>query len=555
MPEGETLNDEILQMLRLPNGEEPSIFDLFAEKEGFRAEDLVSRAQELLPCGLTGSELMKQVREEAGAFVKTLEKGQFTEKALDEGMKLSFVQKADAGWQEKLKGLGAWISRDLYRRLRETEEEITHTLDGISAQYIQPGPSGSPHAGGVSLLPAGRNFYGIDPRKLPTKAAWETGKELGDEVIAQYIRDEGKYPENVGMVFWSGSNMRSHGQCIAEFLYFMGLRPVWEKGSLMVKQLEVIPLSKLKRPRIDVTARISGLFRDTMPAVVSLLDRAVLLAASLDEEDSDNFVKHHISEDSQALVEKGMKPEEAWREAAYRIFGDAPGTYGAGVSALLENRNWKSLDDLAHVFVRWGGHAYGARSNGIYKPELFEKRLSHMEVTIKNEDNHETNMMSSDDYNAYYGGLIAAVRSYSGKKPHSYEGDSTDRSRVKVRTVQEQAKRVFRAESVNPKFIEGMMKHGYKGAADLSSRVSISFQWDATSDVMEDWMYEKLAEKYALDSKVQDWMKQVNPWALQRITETLLEAEKRGLWNAREETLDRLQQLYLDVEGELEGEE
>ena len=555
MPEGETLNDEILQMLRLPNGEEPSIFDLFAEKEGFRAEDLVSRAQELLPCGLTGSELMKQVREEAGAFVKTLEKGQFTEKALDEGMKLSFVQKADAGWQEKLKGLGAWISRDLYRRLRETEEEITHTLDGISAQYIQPGPSGSPHAGGVSLLPAGRNFYGIDPRKLPTKAAWETGKELGDEVIAQYIRDEGKYPENVGMVFWSGSNMRSHGQCIAEFLYFMGLRPVWEKGSLMVKQLEVIPLSKLKRPRIDVTARISGLFRDTMPAVVSLLDRAVLLAASLDEEDSDNFVKHHISEDSQALVEKGMKPEEAWREAAYRIFGDAPGTYGAGVSALLENRNWKSLDDLAHVFVRWGGHAYGARSNGIYKPELFEKRLSHMEVTIKNEDNHETNMMSSDDYNAYHGGLIAAVRSYSGKKPHSYEGDSTDRSRVKVRTVQEQAKRVFRAESVNPKFIEGMMKHGYKGAADLSSRVSISFQWDATSDVMEDWMYEKLAEKYALDSKVQDWMKQVNPWALQRITETLLEAEKRGLWNAREETLDRLQQLYLDVEGELEGEE
>ena len=178
-----------------------------------------------------------------------------------------------------------------------------------------------------------------------------------------------------------------------------------------------------------------------------------------------------------------------------------------------------------------------------------------MEVTIKNEDNHETNMMSSDDYNAYHGGLIAAVRSYSGKKPHSYEGDSTDRSRVKVRTVQEQAKRVFRAESVNPKFIEGMMKHGYKGAADLSSRVSISFQWDATSDVMEDWMYEKLAEKYALDSKVQDWMKQVNPWALQRITETLLEAEKRGLWNAREETLDRLQQLYLDVEGELEGEE
>ena len=304
-----------------------------------------------------------------------------------------------------------------------------------------------------------------------------------------------------------------------------------------------------------MTARISGLFRDTMPVVVQLLDKAVLLAASLDEPEEENFIKKHITHESQAMMEKGMGKEEAWREAAYRVFGDAPGTYGAGVAALLENKNWDTLDDLAHVFVRWGGHAYGAKSNGIYKPELFEKRLSHMEVTIKNEDNHETNMMSSDDYNAYHGGLIAAVRSYSGKKPHSYEGDSTDKSQIKVRTVEEVAKRVFRAESINPKFIEGMMKHGYKGAADLSSRVSISFQWDATSDVMEDWMYEKLAEKYALDRHVQDWMKEVNPWALQRITETLLEAEKRGLWHAKEETLGALQDLYLEVEGELEEEE
>ena len=555
MPEGDILQNEILQMLRLPNGEQPSIFELFAEKEGFTVDTLIRDAQTLLKGNRTGSEWMKQIRSEAESFVAALMEKDFTDEGLQDGMALPFVQSADPAWQKKLRQLGTYISADLYHRLTGTKQEMVHTLEGISAKYIQPGPSGSPHAGGVSLIPAGLNFYGIDPRKLPTKAAWEIGKELGDQVIEQFIADEGKYPENVGMVFWSGSNMRSHGQCIAEFLYLMGLKPVWEKGSLMVKHLEVIPLSELKRPRIDVTARISGLFRDTMPVVVSLLDKAVLLAASLDEPEEENFVKHHISVDSAAMVEKGMKPEEAWREAAYRVFGDAPGTYGAGVAALLENKNWDTLDDLAHVFVRWGGHAFGAKSNGTYKPELFENRLAHMEVTIKNEDNHETNMMSSDDYNAYHGGLIAAVRSYSGKQPHSYEGDSTDRSQVKVRTVQEVAKRVFRAESINPKFIEGMMKHGYKGAADLSSRVSISFQWDATSDVMEDWMYEKLAEKYALDRKVQDWMKEVNPWALQRITETLLEAEKRGLWNAKEETLGELQQLYLDVEGELEDDE
>ena len=356
------------------------------------------------------------------------------------------------------------------------------------------------------------------------------------------------------MVFWSGANMRSHGQCIAEFLYLMGIRPLWEPGSLYVKRLEPIPLSELKRPRIDVTARISGLFRDTMPSVVSLLDKAVLLAASLTENEEDNFVRKHISKDSRAMEEKGMPQKEAWREAAYRIFGDAPGTYGAGVAALLEEKNWDNLDDLANVFIRWGGHAYGAKSNGNYKPELFRERLTHMEVTIKNEDNHETNMMSSDDYNAYHGGLIAAVRSCSGKKPHSYEGDSTDRNHIQVRTVEEVAKRVFRTETANPKFIEGLMEHGYKGAADLSNRVAVSFQWDATSDVMEDWMYEKMTEAYALDPQVQDWMKRVNPWALARITETLLEANQRGLWQAKEETLDALEKLYLEVEGEIEEE-
>lgn len=308
------------------------------------------------------------------------------------------------------------------------------------------------------------------------------------------------------------------------------------------------------RPRIDVTARISGLFRDTMPTVVELLDKAVLLAADLNESENDNYIKKHISEESSLMEKNGMTHEESWRNAAYRIFGDAPGTYGAGVSALLESKNWQTVDDLADVFVRWGGHAYGGAVKGEYSPELFRKRLSVMDVTVKNEDNHETNMLSSDDYNAYHGGMIAAVRSIRGSAPHSYAGDSADRLRPKVRTVQEEAKRIFRMESINPRYINGMMNHGYKGASDMSKMVSVSFQWDATSEVMEDWMYEKYAEKYALDEKVQDWMKRVNPWALQRITETLLEAEARGLWNAKEKTMKELKNLYLSIEGELEGE-
>lgn len=542
MPKGETLIHEILALLRLPNGDIPSICELLAEEEGTSVDTLLGQAQTLYPNGLTGGEWMARLQKKAEGLVRKLAEMHFDK------------EKAKALGTEREQPLLRFVCEEVYPRLAETKKEMEHTLRGLSARYIVPGISGSPHAGGVSLLPAGVNFYGIDPRRLPTRTAWEVGKELGDQVISQYIESEGRYPESVGMVFWSGANMRSHGQCIAEFLYLMGIRPIWEPGSLYVKRMEPIPLSELQRPRIDVTARISGLFRDTMPAAVSLMDRAVLLAASLAENDEDNYVRKHISEDSRIMEEKGSPKEEAWREAAYRIFGDAPGTYGAGVAALLEEKNWDSLDDLANVFIRWGGHAYGSRSNGSYKPELFRERLAHMEVTIKNEDNHETNMMSSDDYNAYHGGLIAAVRSCSGKKPHAYEGDSSDRSRIKVRTVEAAAKRIFRTETVNPKFIEGLMQHGYKGAADLSNRVAVSFQWDATSDVMEDWMYEKLSAAYALDPKVQDWMKRVNPWALSRITETLLEAARRGLWQAKEETVDALEKLYLEVEGEIEEE-
>lgn len=215
-----------------------------------------------------------------------------------------------------------------------------------------------------------------------------------------------------------------------------------------------------------------------------------------------------------------------------------------------ESKNWETIDDIADVYVRWGGHAYGGKTKGKSLPQQFRKRMGSLDITIKNEDNHETNMLSSDDYNAYHGGMIAAVRSIMGSAPRSYCGDVTDRTRVTMHSVQEEAKRLFRSEAINPKFIKGMMQHGYKGAADMANMIAHSFQWDATSAVMEDWMYEKYAEKYTFDPAVQEWLRDVNPWALQRMTEILLEAEQRGLWQAKPETKEELQKLYLDMEGE-----
>ena len=467
-------------------------------------------------------------------------------------MKLSLITAGPEEWQQKISSLAEYIIKEIYPRLTDTKNEMEHTLAALSGKYVPPGPSGSPSAGGVDLLPSGRNFYGVDPRALPSQAGWIAGMKLGDRMIDKYIGDEGKYPENIGMVLWSGPNMRSSGQDIAEFLYLLGIRPVWQKGSLRVTGLEVIPLNELKRPRIDVTARISGLFRDTLPHLAELMDSAVLLAAKLDEPDEDNFVRKHIREESKALEAGGASADDAWRSAAFRVFGDAPGTYGSGINIVLDSKNWESEKDLADIYVRWGGHAFGGGRRGEYQPELFKKRLAQMELTVKNEDSHDMNILSSDDYNGFHGGMIAAVKSFGQKEPVSYVGDSANRSAPKMRTVAEEMKRVVRAESLNPKYIEGLMQHGYKGAMDMANRLNISFQWDATSNVMEDWMYNDYAEKYAFDPKVQQWMKKVNPWALQNIAETLLEAEQRQMWNADDETKEKLQELYLSVEGEIE---
>lgn len=375
---------------------------------------------------------------------------------------------------------------------------------------------------------------------------------MAEDVINKFVAEEGRYPESVGILLWATYNMRSNGQCMAEFMRLMGVRPVWQKGTLKVKGIEIIPLDELKRPRVDVTGRISSLFRDTLPGAVCWLDKAVQQVAALDESFEDNFVRKHVVEESQRLESEGVDKELAWRQASYRIFGDPPGAHGAGVSALLASRNWDDLGDIADVYVRWGAHVYGEGEKGQYRPQLFTERMAKLEVTVSNIDNRESNLLNSDDYNAYRGGMIAAVRNFSGKMPKNYCSDSSDRQHVVIRTLAEEVKRLFRGEAINPKYIRGMKEFGYKGAGDLATYVDNCFQWDATSAVMEDWMYEKFAEKYALDTDMQKWFAEVNPWALHRLTEVLLEAEQRQLWNAKPQTKQSLQELLLNIEGEIE---
>lgn len=552
-PAGDILVSEVEHLLRLSNSNMPALIDVWAEKFGTTQDALEKDPTAFIEeLDKTASEVMNLIRSESHAFVAAMAEENFTMDAVNAVMQLPVVTAGTVEWQAKLMGIAQYIAMEIVPRLMKTTDELQHTMDALAGGYVAAGQSGSPSAGGVDLLPSGRNFYATDPRALPSQAGWLTGKKLGNRMIEKYITDEGHYPENIGMVLWSGPNMRSSGQDIAEFFYLLGVRPVWQRGSLRVTGLEVIPCEELKRPRIDVTARISGLFRDTLPQLAELMDKAVLMVAELDESDDDNFVRKHIREDCEALKSSGTDPDAAWRSAAFRVFGDAPGTYGSGINVVLDSKNWESEKDLADVYVRWGGHVFGGGKRGEFRPELFKKRLATTELTVKNEENHDMNILSSDDYNGFHGGMIAAIKSFGGKAPTSYVGDSANRGKPKIRTVAEEMKRVVRSESLNPKYIEGLMQHGYKGAMDMANRLNISFQWDATSDVMEDWMYEDYAKKYAFDPKVQQWMKKVNPWALQNIAETLLEAEQRKMWDAEDETKQKLRELYLSVEGELE---
>ncbi len=553
-PQNDVLIEYLLALTRLDNGEVPSLPQIIASSYGYDYYMLLENSGQMISDGSkTYGALLDEIRIQCREMILLLAEYDFDMQQGQERMiKLPWVARMEQNLQREMGQVISYICEKLVPNLEKTEQEMVNLVGALEGKFIEPGPAGAPTSGMADILPTGRNFYGVDPRLIPTPVAWEIGQKLGECVIAQYIAEEGYYPENIGMIMWSGCNMRSHGQCIAEFLYLLGVRPVWQRGSRRVVNLEVIPLVELKRPRIDVTARISGLFRDTQPMAVKWMDKAVSMVAELDESLELNYVRKHVLADIEGLQEEGIDDKQAMMQACYRIFGCPPGAYGAGVGNLLEEKNWETVDDLAKVYVRWGAHAYGENSSGTFVPKLFSRRLSTLDVTVKNEDNREVHMLNSDDFNAYHGGMIAAVRSLRGKTPKSYCGDSSDRNHVVVRSLEEEFKRIFRGETMNPKYIEGMKQHGYKGAADLAGVVAHCYDWDATSEVMEDWMYDGLAGKYALDDDMQEWMKEVNPWALERITEKLLEAMQRGMWQANEETKEQLQQLYLDIEGDLE---
>nr|WP_243870047.1 cobaltochelatase subunit CobN [Amycolatopsis granulosa] len=441
----------------------------------------------------------------------------------------------------------AFAATEIVPRLAGTSAEIDAVLHALDGGYIAAGPSGSPLRGLVNVLPTGRNFYTVDPKAIPSRLAWETGQALAESLLRRYREDTGEWPKSVGLSVWGTSAMRTSGDDAAEVLALLGVQPVWDDASRRVTGLEPVPLAELGRPRIDVTVRISGFFRDAFPHVVDLLDDAVRLVASLDEPAADNFVRAHVQAD---LAAHGNE-----RRATTRIFGSKPGAYGAGILPLLDSGNWRDDADLAEVYATWGGYAYGRGLDGAEARPDMESAYRRIEVAAKNTDTREHDIADSDDYFQYHGGMIAFTRALTGRAPASYVGDSTSPDSVRTRSLSEETARVFRARVVNPRWIAAMRRHGYKGAFELAATVDYLFGFDATAGVVPDWMYEKLSRSYVLDEQNQEFLAQANPWALRGIIERLTEAADRGLWAEPDpELLGRLREVYLRTEGELEGE-
>jgi cobaltochelatase CobN len=496
--------------------------------------------------GLKDSALAAEV-DRVEALARALVQG-LEDRAWDPGQVDAVVaevlQEQDAG----VAGVLAFAATQVVPRLAGTRDELDAVLHALDGGFVPAGPSGSPLRGLVNVLPTGRNFYTVDPRAVPSRLAWETGVAMADSLLARHLAETGEHPRSVGLSVWGTSAMRTSGDDVAEVLALLGVQPEWDEASRRVGDLRVVPLEELGRPRIDVTVRISGFFRDAFPHVIAMLDDAVRMVAELDEPPELNFVRAHAQAD---LREHGDE-----RRATTRIFGSAPGSYGAGILQVVEAGNWRDDADLAEVYTQWGGFAYGRGLDG--KPASDDMRTNYRRIAVaaKNIDTREHDIADSDDYFQYHGGMIATVRVLTGREPAAYVGDSTTPDAVRTRSLAEETARVFRSRVVNPRWVAAMQKHGYKGAFELAATVDYLFGFDATAGVVHDWMYDALARGYVLDETNQEFMKRSNPWALRGIVERLGEAAERGLWAEPDpDVVAAMQQIYLDVEGDLEDRE
>ncbi|MCM2130470.1 cobaltochelatase subunit CobN [Larsenimonas rhizosphaerae] len=425
---------------------------------------------------------------------------------------------------------------------RSAENELYAIRHALSGRFVPPGPSGAPTRGRLDTLPTGRNFFSVDSRAVPSKMAWTLGQQSAELLIERHLQEHGDYPEHIGISVWGTSTMRTGGDDIAQALALLGVKPRWAAGSQRVTGFEIIPGFLLGRPRVDVTLRVSGLFRDAFPNLMHLMDAAIHQLAEFEEPPELNTIRRHVTAREAAL--KATLPADQARETArHRVFGSRPGTYGAGLQGLIDERCWSDRSDLTEAYLNWGGYAYGEHAFGTPARQALAYQLSQLDAVVQNQDNREHDLLDSDDYYQFQGGMTNAVTTLKGNAPAVYHGDHSQPAHPRIRTLKEELDRVLRSRALNPKWHSAMREHGYKGAFEMATTVDYLFAYDATTMLIADYQYEAVTQALLFDTDNRHFLEAHNPQALQEMGERLLEACQRGLWQTpgiREEQLEHL---------------
>ena len=536
LPSGERRIGFISSIVRFDSGSS-SPRRIIADILGFDLTDLLTGQDRYSDeQGMSYGAILEQVDRELDRFIGSVLDDPSLPVALIFGKRISNGQ---AGELDTLRARVIDISQRI-----DASREIESLLHGMDGRYIPAGPSGQITRGHENVLPTGRNFYSLDPYRVPTKSAWRVGQRLADALIDKYSREEGAVPENVAFYWMAGDIMASDGEMFAEMLWLIGVRPVWQKNG-QVKSFEIIPLHKLGHPRIDITVRTTGILRDNFSNCYELLDDALQAVAALDEPPEKNFVRRHTQK---SMVEDGA----GFRDATLRIFSSLPGSYASGVNLAVLSSAWKTQGDLADIFVAYNGYAYGRDVQGKDAHEQLATSLSTVSITFNKVQSDEHDLLGCCCYFGTHGGFTAAARHYSGNVVKPYYGDTREPEHVEVRDLSDEIRRVVRTKLLNPKWIDGMKVHGYKGASDIMKRVTRVYGWSASTQEVDDWIFNDIADTFVNNDEMREFFEENNPHALEEIARRLLEASQRSLWDADPRVLDELKKNYLEIESWME---
>ena len=541
IPEGDALVDMITSILRFEGVESQSIRSHICEMIGLSLPIILTRQGHFYSdYGMTGGQIVAELDRVSRNIIRLFLNGE------DFRGQEEVMGKLKVKFTLKFPEINSFRPRveDIAQRILDSRE-IDALLSGMDGDFIPAGPAGIVTRGRDDVLPTGRNMYSLDPEMVPTKAAWEVGRRLGNAVIEKFQKEENRYPENMALYWMTTDIMWADGEGMAQLLYMLGVEPVWLPNG-KVRSFRIIPLSELGRPRIDVTVKISGILRDNFQNCINLVDDAIHAVAALNEPEDMNFIRKHTLE---AMQEN---KELSFDDAAARLFGAQPGTYTAGVNLLIYSSSWEQQGDIGDLFTLYNQYSYGRNRFGKEAMGVLQKNLSTVELTYDKVMSDEHDLLGCCCYFANHGGMTAAAKNLSGTEVRTYYGDSRETTSVEVRTLGEEISRVVTGKLLNPKWIEGQKKAGYQGAGDISKRVGRVYGWDATTDAVDDRIFDDITKTFVANEENRQFFMENNPWALEEMSRRLLEACDRGLWNPEDGLLEEIQDAYLELEGFLE---